>query len=367
MQVSCGSWHVACVVCANQENEINEVREEKSEINSINAEIEVECGYLDSLNNQRNDKQKIELNMESKAVVGEKSSVAPAVSLSDDEPPFSGHRRVASDLIFDENQGRIELIPAVANGELKNSEKVIVQQVNSSHSAGEDNCDKEVKEDSAFDDKAVGDTSYFKPMVQQILEEKPAVIETSKIGEKPDHVLKVMNEEKPALSLNIVTSFDDASAEEINKQVAEKTNEDCASKESDNTEDDFAAFNGKSETVEAAYLEEEKPAVNSKEITSHVARVRAHSEQRSGTDSHLVSQDISSTLRSGSLESMKLYRQQEDITKDSRTSRLTYSPPANARSPVGHLRREKKPARMLRHASFEAVCNVSNLCNVTLL
>lgn len=357
---------MACVVCANQENEINEVREEKSEINSINAEIEVECGYLDSLNNQRNDKQKIELNMESKAVVGEKSSVAPAVSLSDDEPPFSDHRRVASDLIFDENQGRIELIPAVANGELKTSEKVIAQQVNSSHSAGEDNCDKEVKEDSAFDDKAVDDTSYFKPMVEQILEEKPAVIETSKIGKKADHVLKVMNEEKPALSLNIVTSFDDASAEEINKQVAEKTNEDCASKESDNTEDDFPAFNGKSENVEAACLEE-KAAVNSKEITSRVARARAHSEQRSGTDSHLVSQDISSTLRSGSLESMKLYRQQEDITKDSRPSRLTYSPPANARSPVGHLRREKKPARMLRHASFEAVCNVSNLCNVILL
>ena len=348
MQVSCGSWHVACVVCANEENKINEIHEEKSEIKSINDEIEVQCGYFDRLNNQRNDKQKIELNMESKAVVDEKSPAEPAISLRDNEQPY---REVAGDLVVDENQERIELNPAVTINEVKNSDKGIAEEVNSSHSAQE-NCDKKVEEDSDFDDEAVDDISYFQPVVQQTLEKKPEVINTSVIGEKPD---QVMDEEKPALSLDIVTSFDDARADEMNEQVAEKTYKDCASKESDNIEHEFEH---ESETVEAAWVEQEKPAAKSKETTSRVTRARAHSEQRSGTDSHLVRQDISRALRSGSLESMKLYRQQEDGTKGSRPSRLTYSPPANATSPGTHLRREKKPARMLRHASFNAVCCV---------
>lgn len=354
MQVSCGSWHVACVVCANEGNKTTEINEENSEIKSINGEIEVKCGFLDSLNNQRNDKEKIELNRE----IGEKSSVAPAVSLRDNEPP---HRGVVNGVINNKNQGRIELLLAAANDEVN---KGIVERVNSSHRAGEDNFDKEVEEDSDFDDKAVDDTSFFEPVVEQILEEKSEVIKTSAIEEKPGHVLKVMDEEKPARSLNIETLLDDTRAEEIGEQVAEKTNEDCASKESNNIEHEFEHG---SETVEAACVEQEKPVVENKEITSRVTRTKAYSEQRSGTDSHLASQDISSALRSGSLESMKLYRQQDDVTKGSRPSRLTYSPPANARSPVGHLRREKKPARMLRHASFDSVCNVLNLSNVTVL
>ena len=346
---------MACVVCASKENKINEIHEEKSEIKSINDEIEVQCGYVDSLNNnQRNDKHKIELNMESKAVVDVKSA-EPAISLRDNEHPY---REAAGDLIIDENQERIELNPAATINEVKNSDKGIAEEVNSSHSAQE-NCDKKVEEDSDFDDEAVDDISFFQPVVEQTLEEQPEVIETSAIGERP---AQVMDEEKPALSLNIVTSFDDARADEMNEQVAEKTYKDCASKESDNIEHEFEH---ESETVEAAWVEQEKPAAKSKETTSRVTRARAHSEQRSGTDSHLVRQDISLALRSGSLESMKLYRQQEDGTKGSRPTRLTYSPPANATSPGTHLRREKKPARMLRHTSFNAVCNVSYLCNVT--
>lgn len=344
MQVSCGSWHVACIVCANEENKKNEKHEEKSEIKFKNGEIDVECGFLDSLNNQRIDKQKVELNRE----IDEKSSAA--VSLRDNEPP---HRGVVSDLIIDENQDTIELIPAAANGEV---DKDIVEQVNSSHSTGEDNFHKEDEEDGDFDDKAVDDTSFFEPVVEQMLEEKPAMIKTSEIGEKPGHMLKVMDEERPALSLNI--TLDDTRAKEISERVAEETNEDCASKESDNIDHEFEH---EYETAEVACLEQEKPAVKSKEITTRVTRARAHSEQRSGADSRLASQDISSVLRSGSLESMKFYRQQEDITRGSRPSRLTYSPPANAKNSVaGHLRREKKPARMLRQTSFDGVCNVLN-------
>ena len=341
---------MACVVCANEgTNKENEIHKEKSEIKSINDEIEVECGYLDSLNNQRNNKQKIELNMESKAVVDETSSAAPNVSLRD--------RGVAGDSIMDENHGRTEFIPTTANDEVyvKHAEEDIVEQDNSSHSAGEDNCDKQIENDRDI----IYDTSYFEAEVKQILEERPEVIKTSEIGEKPD---QVMDEEKPALSLNVVKSFDDTRAEEINEQVTQKTNEDSESKESDDSEHEFEH---ESAAVEAACAEQEKPAVKRKEITS-VTRVRAYSEQRSGTNSHVVSRDISSALRSGSLESMKLYRQPENTTKGSRTAGLTYSPPANATSPVGHLRREKKPARMLRHTSFDTVCYVLNLCNVNL-
>ena len=352
MQVSCGSWHVACVVCANEGNKINEIHEEKSEIKLINGEIDVECGFLDSLNNQRNDEQEVELNRD----IGEKSSAAPATCcLRDNEPP---HREEVSDLIIDENQGRIELIPAAANDEVDKG-IVEIEQVNSFHRAGEDNClDREGEDDGDFDDKVVGGTSVFEPVVEQMLEEKPEVIKTSELGEKRGHVVKVMDEEKPALSLNIVT-LDDTRAEEIiSEGEAEETKEDYASKKSDNIDHDFER---EYETAEAACVEQEKPPVKSKEIATRVTRARAHSEQRSGPDSHLASQDISSALRSGSLENMKFYRQQEDITKGSRPSRLTYSPPANTRSPVAHLRREKKPARMLRHTSFDGVCIVTLL------
>ena len=339
---------MACVVCANEGNKTTEIHEEKSEIKSINGEIEVECGFLDSSNNQRNAKQRTELNGE----ICEKSSIAPAIRLRDKEQ-----------VIIDENQGKIELIHPAADDEV---DKGIVEQVNSSHSAGEDIFDKEVEEGSDFEDKTLDDKSFFEPVVKQILEEKPVVIKTSKTEEKPDHVLKVMDEEKPALSLNIVTLLDDTRAEEISEQVAEKTNDDCASKESDNSIEH--EFEHESQSVEAACVEQFKPAVKSKELASRLTRVRTHSETLSGTaDYHLVSQDLPSALRSGSLESMKLYRQQEDTTKGSKPSRLTYSPPANARSPIGHLRREKKPARMLRHASFDSVCYVVNLSNVTLL
>ena len=341
---------MACVVCANEGNKVNEMHEEKSEIKLTNGEIEVECGFLDSLNSQRNDKLKFELNGE----IDEKPSVAPPVSLRDNELPRRG---VSSGAIIDENQERIELIPAAANDE---ADKGIVEQVNSSDSACKGNYDKKDEEDGDFDDKAVDDIIIFEPVVEQILEEKPELIKARDIGEKADQMLKVMDEEKPALSLSIVTLLDDTRAERISEQVAEKTNEVFASKGSNNIEHEFEH---EFETLEAACVEQEKLAVKSKETTTRVTRARAHSEQRSGTDSHLASQDISSALRSGSLESMKLFRQQEDVTKGSRPSRLTYSPPANARSPVAHLRREKKPARMLRHTSFDSVCNVLNLFN----
>ena len=351
MQVSCGSWHVACVVCANEGNKIAEIHEEKYEIKLINDDIDVESGFLDSLNNQRNDKQEVELNRD----IGEKSSAAEPASLRDNKPL---HRGEVSDLIIDENQERIELILAGANDEVDEVDKGIVEQVNSSHSAGEDNFHKEDEEDGDFDDKVVDDTSFFEPVVEKILEEKLEVIKTSEMGEKPGHVLKVMDEEKPALSLNIVTLDDTRAEKMISERVAEETKENCASKKSDNIDHDFER---EYETAEAACVEQEKPPVRSKESTTRLTRARAHSEQRSGPDSHLASQDISSALRSGSLENMKFYRQQEDITKGSRPSRLAYSPPANTRSPGGHLRREKKPARMLRHTSFDGVCIVTLL------
>ena len=330
---------MACVVCANEGNE------KKSKVKVANGEIDVECGFLDSLNNQRNDKQMTELNRE----IDQTSSAA--ASLRDNEPPY---RRVVNDLIIDENQERIKFIPAAANDEV---DKGIVQQVNSSHSVGEDNLHTEDKEDGYFDDKVVEDTSFFEPVVEQMLEEKPEVIKTSEIEEKPGYTLKIMDEEKPSLSLNKVTLLDDTRADEISERVAEGTKEDCASKKSYSIDHD-----SEHEYETAACVEQEKPAVKS---TTRVTRARAHSEQRSGTDSQLASQDISSALRSGSLESMKFYRQQEDITRGSRPSRLTYSPPANARSP--HLRREKKPARMLRHTSFDGVCNVLNFCTATFM
>lgn len=413
---------MACVVKADQKSKIKEILEEKPEITTSSAEIAVEESIFNGVNVTRHDEKEIEIIKESKAVVSERSSednLAPVISLIDNEQPFNGGR-VTSDVIIDGNQARHESNQTVVNAEEDNSVKHNIEQVNAlcSHSdkngVDEDYHDEEVDENNGCDSKAVDDTGFFEPVVENGLEEKPARIENSKTEEETNHAIKVMNEEKSAVSSSLRTSREDTKAEKINedfgnklvpvlshetsrisdvltrdhkvstvsdllgevtlkepttsvsteilesKQLTEKTNLDYPSKENDDVDNGFAALNGKTETLPAACVTEEKPVIKSKESPSLVTRTRAHSEQRSGTESALVSQDIASALRSGSLESLRLHRQHEGA-KGSQASRLTYSPPANSRSPVGHLRREKRPARMLRNSSFDVVGDVFDL------
>lgn len=421
---------MACVVKADQKSKIKEILEEKPEITTGSAEIAVEESIFNGVNITRHGEKEIEIIKESKAVVSEgfsEDNLAPVISISDNEQPLNDGR-VTSDVIIDENQARHESNQTVVNAEEDNSVKHNIEQDNAlcSHSdkngVDEDFHDEKVDENNGCDRKAVDDTGFFEPVVENGLEEKPARIENSKTAEETNHVIKLMNEEKPAVSSSLRTSREDTKAEKINedfgnklvpvtidkdsditshetsrisdvltrdhevstvsdllrevtlkepttsvsteilesKQLTEKTNLEYPSKENDDVDNGFAALNGKTETLPAACVTEEKPVIKSKESPSLVTRTRAHSEQRSGTESALVSQDIASALRSGSLESLRLHRQHEDA-KGSQASRLTYSPPANSRSPVGHLRREKRPARMLRNSSFDVVGDVFDL------
>ena len=407
---------MACVVKANQKSKSNEMHKEKPEITTNGAESAVE-GRISS-----HDELEIELNKESKAVVCDRSpegNTAPVTSLVENEQPLN-YQRVTSNVVIDENQSRSESIQTFVNAEENDSLKHAIEQVNSSHSdknvAGEDCHDEEVDENNGCDRKSVDDTDFLDPVAENGLEEKPAGIEDSKNEDEVSHVIKVMNEEKPAVSSIQRTSPDNSKTEKISddfgdkivpvtidkdpditshdtsrirdhdditvsgplhevtlkepttsasgeivesKTSAERTIQDYPSKENDDFDYGFAAFNDKTEHLPAAFVPEEKPVIKSKERPGLVPRARAQSEQRSGTESALASQDIASALRSGSLENLKLYHQHDDTAKSSRPSRLTYSPPTNSRSPVGHLRREKRPARMLRNTSFDVVCDIA--------
>ncbi|KAL9986679.1 hypothetical protein ACROYT_G000853 [Oculina patagonica] len=167
--------------------------------------------------------------------------------------------------------------------------------------------------------------------------------ETSRISDvlTRDHEVSTVSDLLREVSLKEPTTS--ASTEILeSKQLTEKTNLDHPSKENDDIDNGFAALNGKSETLTTACVTEEKPVIKS--MDSLVTRTRACSEQHSSTESALVSQDIASALRSGSLESLRLHHQHEDA-KGSRPSRLTYSPPANSRKLGGTFEKREKTSQ----------------------
>lgn len=408
------------MVNAGQKSKTKEIQEEKPEITASSTEIAVEESNFESVKIRRQDGQENGLNKASKAVDDEKSSgdsPTPVISLSNKGQTYTDHR-LSSDVIIDEHQAGIESNHTVVNAEDNISVKNDIEEVNSSHSGKnyvEEDCrDEKVDESNGFDSTAV---------VENGLEEKPTVVQESKNEEQT--VIEVMNEEKPAVSSSLNILSDNTKSEMVDKDFGnklgpvvidkdsdiishdtsrirdsvtkdnydisaitdtlhevtlnkdpdlsatteivelkradQKTKVNCESTEKVEFDHSFEACNGKTEPSPPACVTEEEPVIKSKERPGLVKRTRAHSEQRSERESPPVSQDIASALRSGSLESLKLSRQQEDVAKGSRRSGPTYSPPANSRNPVGHLRREKTPARMLRNTSFDVVCNVFDL------
>lgn len=139
------------------------------------------------------------------------------------------------------------------------------------------------------------------------------------------------------------------------KQPKEQNEKNFESSVDDEFDYAFEKFSGEPNRVEAVCEDEKEAVVESKDEINRVTRPRACSEQRSGEDA-LVSEEIKTALRSGSLDSLKLHHQQDDAAKDFKPSRVRYSPPACSQSPVGHLNREKRPARMLRYTSVDMVC-----------
>ena len=122
--------------------------------------------------------------------------------------------------------------------------------------------------------------------------------------------------------------------------------------ESDKCDALVPAFSGKAEST---CEEENKVDVEYEANAGLITRTVAFSEQASNTGS---AQDISVALHSRSLDNLRLYHQQESAVRAWRPSRVAYSPPANPRSSVGHLTREKRPPRMLRRESFDVVCRL---------
>lgn len=410
------------MVCANQETKpVTEIPEEKPEIPIITTENETE----DSLSNNGlilRHGQEIEINKESRTVCEPSSeeNFTPDITFRENEEPVSDQRRVTDDLLICASQTRNESNKKVVTAGENISKSRNMGQIDSFHSDSDGKGFREqgAEGNNGSDERVADNTNFYNHVVSSDLEEKPALTLNSKNEETAEHINKVVYEEKPAFSSKVLTSSasGDPAVEDINErftnnldigatrtcdfvsrndststfsdtihevapltssateptsvisaEIVESNQPDKDTKE--NTEykvDDefdygFATFSGQPETVETACEEEKEAVVESKGERHRVTRTRARSEQRSSEDS-LVSQEISSTLRSGSLDSLKLYHQQDDVPKDSRPSRVSYSPPANSRNSVGHLNREKRPARMLRYTSFDVVCakHVSN-------
>lgn len=121
----------------------------------------------------------------------------------------------------------------------------------------------------------------------------------------------------------------------------------------------FEKYKDEPNVVEPASEDKKEAVAENKGEIHRVTRPRAFSEQRSGDDAP-VSQGIASALRSGSLDSLKLHRHQDDTAKDVKSSRVRCSPPAHSQSPVGQLNREKRPARMLRYTSVDMEYHLPN-------
>lgn len=230
------------------------------------------------------------------------------------------------------------------------------------------------------------------PLIYNYLEEKPPSIQKC-VMETANRTNVEFNEEKPVIHSNVLnkleTKVTENNAEKLRGVIAAASqtttrayqgenekekrtvvptkilemeltpdkptdNGNCLSKESG--EFDSQALKKEAESLEITCDYERKPARDQEGgYSTPLARSRVFSEQPDTSFSPRGSNDISVALHSRSLDNLGLYRQHESVGRGPRPSHFAYSPPVNSRSSGGQLNREKRPARMLRRTSFEAV------------
>ena len=425
--MSCGSWHVACVVSASPKGEKYEVDEENSETTAITTNIEVGTDSVSSVNIPTNEHD-IVPNRDGSEVVGKPCSeedFLPGIKFSGNEQPLT--QELASG---DGNEVGYELIEDVVAGEVNLSGKQNREgkdNYSSNDSNNEDYDGNNRTKDKIIDD-VEKDTKNTDRSIGCNLEEKPELVD--EIPTVTVHLSSVeINEEKPALIGNVLKHSDNAGkkcngehlscvsampADEEShptrhdgckttspslqdftvmstssiKEPQEGTNvtstevreleqptsepsctEDFFPKESDEFDVLDTIFNSKVESVETTGEEETNLVVEQKGSGSPIAtRTRAFSEQPNRSCGPRGSQDIAVGLHSGSLDSLRVYHQQDGVARGLQvraSPRVTYSPPANSHRSVGHLNREKRPARMLRRTSFDVVCQIQCKCTRT--
>jgi len=197
LKVSCGSWHVACVVFASPKGERNEAHEEKPQTVAITTDNEVDTDSVCSQTIVRDEKE-IELNRDSKAVVSEPSAgeyVTPGLTSIDHNEP-----RTQDEVICNGNEVRQELIEDVVTNEAITSEKQIrEQECNSINNDFNNEAADDKKVESGFE--GTENTTSSGRHADSNLEEKPALIHISKESVRRSSV--VINEEKPAVISNV--------------------------------------------------------------------------------------------------------------------------------------------------------------------
>lgn len=387
--MSCGSWHVACVVFAAQKHQISEADQEISETAKIIANSELDTDLESSVCSsvcETNGKQLLE-------------EEEFATAFANDPPSEEGFP-----INFNKEQENV-FANNLTVGEENEAEDALLERFDSSkdccvetqhHRETDDNSTAEEfnsKADADADTKTeiIGDvtrktstTGVNNTTINLSIEEKPTKLSkertysdtSEEIKEKSVVLLKertysdtneeikkkpaVHSEERNYSGRNEGISEEKPSVIDALLKAAEDDTErpafiDKIPRESSGDEPGPSKeqkrpnvnLNQPANEQEHCVPKEEKVAIERQPNAGLFTRTRTLSEQASNKG-----------YLSGSLDSITVLNQQESKGRASRSRRVSYSPPANPRNSVGHLTREKRAPRMLRQASFDMVCHV---------
>ena len=408
---------MACVVLAPSKGEASEVVEEKSKTMSIITDSEAGASSVCTPNVPR-DEQEMDLNGDCKAVGDVLSGEQPvmpvaAFSLREQQVTpnvgISNGKEARGVFIIDTVFGASEVkdsgeqirqrgdnffIEDLDNGDNSDIDKTRVENVN-------EYCD----DDDNDDVESAKSIENIYPLVDKNLEEKPILLYNVMETTDRNNVVQV-KEEKPVIFCDVPKNRDTQGTKDKPDQSSETDDLSCPTRhegsqtatcpsltrhysiesteekptavwtksleaeqkpgEPTRNEDCFPKETGECNNLQAAAFtfrrkaestEEEKEEIfeqkggNSRSLT----RSRAFTERPLSSDSCHESRDISVVLHSRSLDNLRLYHQQEGAARSVRPSRASHSPPVNSHSSVGHLSREKRPARMLRRSTFDVV------------
>ena len=407
---------MACVVLAPSKGEASEVVEAKSKTTTITTDSEAGASSVCTPNVPR-DEQEMDLNGDCKAVgdvLSGKQPVMPGVTFSPRKQHvtpnvgISNNKEVKREFIIDTVFGASEVKDSgeqmrqprgnffsedLDNGDNSDIDKTRVEIVN-------EYCD-----DDSDDVESAKSIENIYPLVDKNLEEKPVLLHNVMETTDRNNMVQV-NEERPVIFCDVPKSRDTKGTEDKPDQSSEADDLSCPTRhdgsqtvtcpsltrnysienteekstamwtkilateqkpgEPTRNEDCFPKETGECNNLQAAAFtfrrkaestEEEKTEIFEQRggNSSSLTRSRAFTERPLSSDGCHESRDISVVLHSRSLDNLRLYHQQEGTGRSSRPNRATHSPPVNSHSSVGHLSREKRPARRLRRTTFDVV------------
>ena len=386
--MSCGSWHVACVVFAAQKHLINEADQEISETAKIiaNSELDTDlessvCSVCETNGKQllkeeefatasandppREEGFPINFNKEEENVfannliVGEENEAEDAslepFDSSKDYCVETQHHRETDD------NSTAEEFNSKADTDVDTKTEIIGDVTRKTSTTGVNNTtinlSFEEKPTNLLKERTHSDTSEaIKEKCVFLLKERTYSDTNEENKKKPvvhsqDRNYSGRNEgiseEKPSVIDTLLEAAEDDTERPafIDKIPRENSGDEPGpSKEQKRPN---INLNQLANEQEHCVPKEEKVAIERQPNAGLFTRTRALSEQASNKG-----------CLSGSLDSTTVLNQQDSKGRASRSSRVSYSPPTNPRNSVGHLTREKRAPRMLRPASFDMVCHV---------